>query len=187
MTVLIDTADLDDVERFVSANYCKVRLTPASVTASRTRVAREQVGDLILDDFAYGVDFEFESYPCGAVVLCLVRAGAVIHRSGHDDAHMCRPGEVMAVGAQDGASFSGEAHGLHCDTIALDAHLLATVAESVDTDGVRLTSTTPVSPMAGAVLINAIRHVKHSVMSDPYAAQSPLVIGDLRRYLAAGL
>ncbi len=187
MTILIDTADLDDVERFVSANYYKVRLTGASSTASRTRVERAQLGELVLDDFVYGTDFEFESYPADAVVLCTIRAGAVLHRSGDDDARMSGPGEVLAVSAHDGAGFSGEAHALHCDTIALDGHLLATVAESVDSEEVRLTGTTPVSPMAGAVLINAIRHVKHSVVSDPYAAHSPLVIGNLRRYLAAGL
>lgn len=188
MDVLIDTTDLGEVEQFVGSHYFKARFTPTSSTARRTRVARAQVGDLVVDEFSHGVDFEFESFPSDAVVLCLVRTGAVMHRSGHDDAHVSRTGEVIAVGAHDDAgSFSGEAHALRCDTIALDGQLLATVAESVDTDAVRLTASTAVSPMAEAAVINAMRHVKQSAVAEPHASHSPLVVGNLRRYLAASV
>ncbi|WP_111508745.1 helix-turn-helix transcriptional regulator [Mycobacterium kyogaense] len=188
MTVLIDSEDLDDVERFVNANYHEVRLAPTANTSARVRVDRAELGELTLDDFSYGIDFQFESFPTDGVVVCMVRAGAVVRGTDAKQADVFGPGDVLAVGAHDSGFFTGHAHGLQCDAIALDAHLLGTVAAAPGGgDVIRLTAARPVSPIATAHLIRAIQHVKHSVMADPLAARSPLIIGNVRRYLAAGV
>ncbi|MEH3139735.1 MAG: helix-turn-helix transcriptional regulator [Mycobacterium kyogaense] len=41
------------------------------------------------------------------------------------------------------------------------------------------------SAIAGSHVITALRHIKHSVAANPCAAQSPLVLGNARHYLAA--
>ncbi|MEW5809753.1 MAG: helix-turn-helix domain-containing protein [Actinomycetota bacterium] len=185
MNVLLDTTDLGEVEQFVSAHYYKARLTALARTTSRNRVTRAQVGELICDDFSFGIDFDFDSCPSDDVVVCMVRAGGIVYRSGDEEAEICRSGEVIAVGAHNSGCFAGEAYGLHCDVIALGEQLLAAVAGTVGTAPVRLTAATAVSPMASAHLIGAIRHVKHAVLPSPVAAQSPLIVGNAHRYLAA--
>ncbi|MCG7597671.1 helix-turn-helix transcriptional regulator [Mycobacterium sp. PSTR-4-N] len=186
MTVLLDTADLGEAEHLVSANYTKVCFTPSDDAVPRVHVERTELGSMVLDDFQYGMNFTFDGRPLDDIVLCLVRSGMILHTTSAPEPHLSRAGDIIALGAHEGQHLSGEARGVHFDAISLDRRVLDTVAAGVTgSEPVRLTAPTPVSPIAGAHVITALRHIKHSVATNPCAAQSPLVVANARQYLAA--
>ena len=183
---IIDSHDIGEAEELLTATYGKVRLAEQpSGAPTRTRVWRTQVGSLDVDDFEYSYNMQYELDPPERILLCRVLKGALEdHIPGHQP-EMFTTGEATAIGAVDGAGYTGSVHRAVFTTISVDRQLLSEVAAaSRGADTVRLTSSAPVSPDASRRLVDVIDHVRHTVVNSP-SAHEPLLAGAVARYLAA--
>jgi AraC-like DNA-binding protein len=99
------------------------------------------------------------------------------------------PGAAAAIFARDGIPFSGQAHHAHYDALTLDRGLLNEVAAASPRHRgeppVQLTASIPVSQAANKHLVDAIDYLCRDIATNPLAAQTPLIAGAVKRYLAA--
>ncbi|OBI71830.1 hypothetical protein A5663_00915 [Mycobacterium sp. E740] len=190
-TVLLDTEDLGEAEAVVSANYSKMQFGAAADQRTHTRVVRSTLGAMAFDELRYDYDFDFEGDPIDGIVLCRVKSGVVMHQQPGAGADVCQSGTATAVGRREGVPFSGAVHEGRFDTALIDRGLLNSVAATAFRLGtpkpVKLTAGMPVSPQANDQLLKAFDYVMCDVVTNPDAAQSPLVAGTVARHLAASM
>jgi len=191
MTVLLDTYDLGKAEVVISANYTKMRIAAASDRRTRTRATRSPLGSMAFDELRYEYDFHYEGDPMDGIVLTRVRSGALLHQQPDGDADVCESGTAMAFAWREDVPVSGEILDGHFDTVLIDRAVLGSVAATAPKLGtpasVRLTAGMPMSPAANDQMVKAIDYVVRDVVTNPEAAQSPLVAGAVARYLAASM
>ncbi|HET9892924.1 MAG TPA: helix-turn-helix transcriptional regulator [Mycobacterium sp.] len=187
--MLLDTTDLGEAEEVLSAAYTKQRYNAPSRGATRTRVLRSQIGSLIADEIKFSCDLEIEVDPMAEIALCRIRSGVTAQRFPDGHVEACGPHEVTAVGAYADTPFIGSVFKAHYDALAIDRRLLSQIAagpqKGSDTESVQLTSSLAISPAANSHMVKAVDYVCQSVLTDPHAAQTPLIAGAAGRYLAA--
>jgi AraC-like DNA-binding protein len=183
---IIDSNDIGEVEELLTATYTRVRLSEQSCGApTRTRVWRTLVGSLDVDDFEYSYDLKYDVDPMDKILLCRVLKGAIEdHLPGHQP-EMFTTGEAAAIGAVEGAPYTGFVHRATFTGISIDRSLLNEVAAgSRGGEPVQLLSSAPISADACQHLVDVIDHVRHTVINAP-SAQEPFLAGSVARYLAA--
>ncbi|WP_164478708.1 helix-turn-helix transcriptional regulator [Mycolicibacterium stellerae] len=183
---IIDTSDIGKAEESLTAAYTKVRLREQSHgLPTRTRVWRTQIGSLVVDDFEYSYDLQYEADPMETILLCRVLKGAIeAHLPGHQP-QMFTTGGAAAIGALDDTAYGGFVHRATLTGIAIDRRLLSEVAAPTKGDGaVQLRSSAPISTDAGRHVVEVIDHIRHTVINSP-SAQAPFLTGTVARYLAA--
>ncbi len=184
---IIDSNDIGEAEQLLTNTYTKVRLSEQSRGApTRTRVWRTHVGSLDIDDFEYSYDLQYSDVePSEMILLCRVLKGAIEdHLPGHQP-EIFTTGEAAAIGALEGARYTGFVHRATFTGISIDRSLLNEVAAgSRGGEPVRLLSSAPISADACQHLVDVIDHVRHTVINAP-SAQEPFLAGSVARYLAA--
>jgi hypothetical protein len=124
-TFIIDSYDIGEAEEFLSTTYTKLRLSEQSNGApTRTRVWRTQIGSLTVDDFEYSYDLRYEAEPMETILLCRVLKGAIEDHIPGRQPEMFTTGEAAAIGALDGAAYSGFVHRATFTAISIDRRLL---------------------------------------------------------------
>lgn len=186
--LLIDARDADQAEEQITATFGTFRvrtMTPSRDT--RIRVWRTYAGSLGVDDVEYTYDVTYDMDPPDEILLCRVVGGVFeeTHRGQPTRRH--GPGSAVAFGAIP-HPLVGRLDKARYHMIGVPRRALAQVAgDHPDCDAVRLTSTAPVSASANQHLIDVVDHIRHGLVSNPSAAQQPLVISTLEQYLAASM
>ncbi|RDH77454.1 helix-turn-helix domain-containing protein [Mycolicibacterium moriokaense] len=183
---IIDSRDLGEAEQLLTATYTKVRLTQRSHGSNtRTRVWRTPMGELDVDDFEYSYDMQYAVDPMQSILLCRVLKGSIEDHVPGREPELFASGEAGAIGAIDCAAYDGLVHSASFTAISIDRSLLTEVAAPARGDEpVRLTSSAPISAEASQHLVDAIDHVRHTVVNSAFA-QEPFLAGSVARYLAA--
>jgi AraC-like DNA-binding protein len=190
-TVILDTTDLGEAENVLSAVYTRMRFFAKPDQPIRTRVQRTMVGALAVDELHYGHDFNFEGDPLDSIVLSRIRSGALSHAQPGADGVVSHADTVTAIGARQDAPFNGRNHAVEVDCIPIPRTLLDSVASGSPRYGgsapTQITGLAPVSTAANAHLVAVVDHLIHHVATNSYAVGSPLVAGNVARYLAASM
>jgi AraC-like DNA-binding protein len=188
-TVLFDTRDLGEAEEVISANFSRVTLArSSSLGPTRTRVVRSSIGSLLTDDSYVSYDSTYQMDSPEKVLLSRVYTGVIHGQQPGHQREVFRRGQVAAIGALDGLPFFGANCGAHQVLLSVDRHSFGEVAAgSKDGEPVRLTGQSAVSATANQLLVDVVDHIYTRVATDPVAAQSPLIAGAVRRYLAAAM
>ncbi|BBX19150.1 helix-turn-helix domain-containing protein [Mycolicibacterium duvalii] len=185
-TVLVDADDVGEAEQALSAFYSRMRLMKVPETAaSRTRVFRNRIGPLTLDDAEFTYRLTTDMDPTDAVLICRVRSGLLGGNLLGRDLELHGAGSVVAFGGRVGQRIFGHIDRARYDVVMIDRSLLAAVAGPTD-DGepVALLSMSPVSAEANRHVADALSHLRIGVGSNPHAVDEPLVTGPLARYVA---
>lgn len=184
---LIDTDDLGEAEAALCANFGRIDVGAVpDGSPTRTRVWRNRIGDLALDEFefTYAMNFTMEATP--SVMLCRVRSGTMAEHLPGGDVVMYGPGDVAAFGAVAGAEFTGAVNSAQYDLFVIDRRALNGVAGQPDR-AARLTSSRPLSHSANQFVADAVDYVRHGVMANAHAGNEPLLASALTNYLAAAV
>ncbi|KQH80876.1 hypothetical protein AO501_17655 [Mycobacterium gordonae] len=190
-TVLLDTSDLSEVEAAVSASYSQVRLGRlADGDSVHARIARSHLGSTPVDEVSFGLDVSYQMEPLDTILLGRVYAGAMSVDQPGLESKFFGPGEVTAAGALEALPMFGTVS--HC------RYVLVSVARSAfdeiaasaglnDGAPVRLTANAALTAEANQFLTHAVDHVCNDIVANSQVAQSYLVVGEVRRFLAASM
>jgi AraC-like DNA-binding protein len=190
-TVLLDTGDLGEAEEILSAAFGRLRIgSRPREGPARTRMRRTVVGSLSVDDLDFSYDMSLEMGPPEKITLCRIHSGAIAAQLPQQQPQSFRAGDVAAFGVVSGLPVTGGVYRARYDALSIEWSLLSEVAAGppvCSVEPVRLTGSAPVSAGAGQYLADAIEYVIRGVATNPAAAQSPLVVGAVRRYVAASM
>jgi len=190
-TVVVDTSDLGEVEHAVTASYSHVRLVrPADETNVHARITRSQLCSTLVDDVNFGLDVTYQMEPLDTILLGRVYSGAMSVDQPGLEPRLFGPGEVAAAGALEALPMFGTVSYCHYVLVSIARSALGEVASNIAShDGapVRLTANAAVTPEANRFLVRAVDHVCNDVAADSHVAQSLLIVGAVRRFLAASM
>ncbi len=152
------------------------------------RIERSCFGSIGVDAADYGCGFTYEMDPPEPIVVCGVVSGGLEAGPDRREATFCRPGEVYAFGAADGLGYRGRVRRGKYYHVVVDRSLLNRAAgtPSHNSEPVRLTDSTPLSPAANRHLFDCIDYL-HGVAAAGYADRNQLIRSNLEQYLAAVL
>lgn len=191
-TVLLDTDDVGEAEAALRTHYAEIRLSgvPSEVGLS-ARIEHTDLGAVGVQRLEYGHGFDYEIDPLDDLLICLVHSGLYVQRppmSGTPD--VARPGDVVAIGVDEGVPFTGRVGDGRYSMLVLDRYWLNEVVASAPGDSsgtVRLTGALPVSREANNHLAGVLTYVRDHVAREPFASDSPLLTKALARYVAASV
>lgn len=190
-TVLFDTRDLSEVEEAVSASYSHVRLArPADGTDIHARIVRSYLGSTTVDDVSFGLDVAYQMEPLDTILLGRVYAGAMSVDQPGLESRLFGPGEVTAAGALPALPMFGAVSYCRYVLVSIARSAFDEIAANVppkDNAPVRLTANAAVTAEANRFLTRAVDHVCTDVVAKTEVAQNILIVGAVRRYLAAGM
>jgi AraC-like DNA-binding protein len=188
-TVLYDTTDLGEAEEIISANFARMTLSSRSgEDSTRTRSVGWNIGSLAIHESHFSHDAMYEMDPPEMIFLSRVHRGVIESRQAGHQREVFRKGQVAAFGVLDGSPVIGANRGAHQVALSVDRRSFGEVATgSREGEPVRLTGQTAISPTANQLLVDVIDHIFTRVATNPVAAQSPLIAGAVRRYLAAAM
>jgi AraC-like DNA-binding protein len=183
-----DSTDVDRVEEFVSQIYSKMHIGAVgpSIRAQITRyVMTPEVG---FDDLAYSFDIGYSAEPQDLMIICEVQA-STIRRVGEGNDETFGPGEQFLI-SRPGLPYGGVAHASRLRFTLIDPVVLTRVAATTTQHAhgtVRVLDHRPISAQAARHLQRCIDYVRDSVMANPDARDSPLVVSTASQYLAASV
>lgn len=142
---VLQTTDLDLAEAVLSAAYTSLQVS-SSGRRRGLRLEQREPGPGRLDRTVFGVSLVFEAQPAPGFFVARMRGGRLENRR-PDGEQRLRPGDVF-VAAQPGAPVSATVEDLDVETFAMDAELLASVAQAGPGDDapIRFLSHEPCSP-----------------------------------------
>jgi AraC-like DNA-binding protein len=181
---VFETADADLAGEWMTAAYgTSIRMSGlARGTVLRSR--RTMLGDVAFDHSELPMKLSFTAEPFQRLTVLHVRTGVmereggVSERSGPDD---------ITVVADPGLPFAVRTENAVMDTVTLDLMLLRGVAaDSSESAPVQLhfTSYRPTSLAGGRFWRTTVAYARN-ITAHPDAAASPLIVGSVRRLLAA--
>jgi AraC-like DNA-binding protein len=189
--VLLDTCDLSEVEEEVSASYSHVRLIrPVGEAHVHARIARSYLGSMPVDDVSFGLDVTYRMEPLDTILLGRVYSGAMSVDQPGLEPKLFGPGEVTAAGALQALPLFGTVSYCRYRLVSIARSAFDEIAANVppkDSGPVRLTANAAVTPEANQFLARAVDHVCTDIVANSEVAQSKLISGGVRRYLAAGM
>jgi AraC-like DNA-binding protein len=179
-----ESGDLAETEAFLSEAY-----TPMTIGGRpedrRASISRRAVGDLMLDELAFGYTMSFDAGPLEQVVLAQVAEG--VHTSGEHGEHAFGPGSTFLIAPPD-RPYAGEVRAARYSLTSFPTRLLDRARTDIagpDAGPVpRLSGSRPLSAEAHRLLAAATAHVR-ALAAEPAAAASPLIMGTAVRHLAA--
>lgn len=185
---LIDADNLEQIEEQIGAAFGAIRIhSSAPSSTTRTRVWRSHLGVLSIDDAEYSYDMSYEMEAPDDILLCRVHSG-VLEQTDARQPHSHGTGAVVAFGAVADRPFAGRVLKARYHIVNVPRAALTQVAgDHLDGEPVRLTGSTPLSPTANRYLVDVIDHIRHGLLSNPYAAQEPLAASGVTRYLASSM
>jgi AraC-like DNA-binding protein len=180
---VFETTDADLAGEWMTAAYgTNIRMSGlARGTMLRSR--RTMLGDVAFDHSELPMKLSFTAEPFERLTVLHVRAGVMEREGGIGE--RSGPGDITVV-ADPGESFTVHTQNAVMDTVTLDLTLLRGVAANSPSAPVRLhfTSYRPTSLAAGRSWRTTVAHAR-SITAHPDAAASPLIVGSVRRLLAA--
>ncbi len=181
---VFETADADLAGEWMTAAYgTGIRMSGlAPGTVLRTR--RTMLGDVAFDHSELPMKLSFVAEPFERLTVLHVRAGLMEREGGVSE--RSGPGDITVV-ADPGVPFVVRTVNGVMDTVTLDLALFRGVAaNSPDSVPAQLhfTSYRPTSPAAARAWRITVAHAR-SISANPDAAASPLIVGSVRRLLAA--
>lgn len=183
---LIDTDDIGEAEAALAENFGRVSIGAVpDGSPTRTRVWRNEIGTLTLDDAEYTYAMNFTMEPTDSILLCRVRSGTMREVLPGGDAAVYGPGQVVAFGAVAGEAFAGSVQSPVYDLFALDRGVLSHVAGHAAP--ARLVSSRPLSASANQLVVDAVDYVRHGVLANAHASGEPLLASALTNYLASAV
>lgn len=188
--VLLDTRDLGEAEDVLGANFVKVRIRAVpGDTAPRTRVLRNWMDSLTIDDFRFNYAMSFDGDPSDMLMLCRVRSGVLEDRRAHPEPDIFRTDDVGVFGLVEDAPLAGAVHHAQYDVLQIDRKIFNEVAAGPSSgDGqVRLIGTTPFSSVANRHICGVIDSIRATAINNPEAAENALITGAMQRQLAASM
>ncbi|MEU6215815.1 helix-turn-helix transcriptional regulator [Streptomyces sp. NPDC047023] len=180
-------ADADQAVEFFSAGYGRCRMDLARPSCV-TKVSRTVVGALTVDEVDVGGDLSYRLAETSGVNIALVRRGTVTtreHGSSLDERFVVSDIAVRAPGHQPD---EGTIHRASFLAVTLDSQALQhELVIGARSEGQRalFSSHRPYSPGARNMLTSVLLHLRDSVISNPTARQSPLVLASAAQHLAA--
>lgn len=184
---LVDTDDIGEAEAALSENFGRINIgVVADGSPTRTRIWRNEIGNLTLDDAEYTYSMEYSMQPPEHILLCRVRSGVIEERTASGEVAVYGPGSAAAFGAVADAPFSGTVHSAVYDLFVIDRQWLNDVGGHSDRP-VALTSSQPLSGSANQLIVDALDYVRHGVMANSHATVEPLLAGALTNYLASAV
>ncbi len=165
-------------------NYTKMRIS-GEAGEPRERIRRRWLGEVSIDELAFGYDMSFDADPLGRVMLCRVHQGRIEQKVTGAEQDVFAPGDLMLISPPD-LPHGGRVCHVGYDLTGFDPTMLDRVATSAPDDGgsVRLTSHRPVSLAAARRLSAYIDYLRDHVLPDPAASVSQLIIGSAASHLA---
>lgn len=186
--LLIDASGIDQAEEQISTTFSTFRVRTAAVGRNtRIRLWRTYAGTLGIDDVEYTYDLTYEMEAPDDILLVRMRSG--VFEETHLGQPTCRhgTGAAVAFGAIE-HPILGRLEKARYQMIGVPRRAFAEVAgDHPDSDAIRLTGTTPVSDAANQHVVDVIDHIRHGLLSNPAAADEPLIVSTLTRYLAASM
>ena len=184
----LDSTDVGLVEATVSKLYSKMRISAVGPD-TRTRITRRVMAPgLGFDDLDYRFDIGYAAEAQGQIIVCDVISSS-IRRTGEGQDEVFGPGDLFLI-SQPGLPYGGVAYAPRLRFAIIDPAVCAQVAAAAGPDAagpVRMLDHRPVSRQAALHLQRAIAYVRDSVLADPEAAQSPLLVSTATQYLAASV
>lgn len=184
---LVDTDDIGEAEAALSENFGRINIGGVpDGSLTRTRIWRNEIGKLTLDDAEYTYSMEYSMQPPEHILLCRVRSGVIEERTPAGDVTVYGPGSAAAFGAVADAPFWGAVHSAVYDLFVIDRLWLNDVGGRSDRH-VELGSSQPLSTSANQLIVDALDYVRHGVMANAHATAEPLLAGALTNYLASAV
>jgi len=183
--MLFESDGLEETEEFLSAHYAPMRIGSTTATAP-TRIVRSAADEISVDRLDLGFEMSYDVEPLGMICLCDIESGTIdAHGPDGTEAEDFGTGELFSLSPPD-RGYAGTINRATYTVTRLDPEVLTRIASPAPGhDTVRLTGHRPVSVAAARRVRAAIEHVDRTVLADPEAAASPLVLGTGLRYLAA--
>lgn len=184
-----DSTDIGRTEEFLSMAYTKMQIG-GQAERTRTRVARESLGSLDLDELAMDYDLSHDADPMGKVCLCWVHSGGIVRRYFPEGSEgTFGPGDVFMYAPHD-RPYAGVIRGARYGLALFDPGLLDQVAATGPGRRplpVRLTGDRPVSAAAARQLRRTIAHLRDHVVLDPASRGAPLIVSAASQLLVASV
>jgi AraC-like DNA-binding protein len=181
----LSTADPAAAREFLNRTYGgRLRLIGAGPGAVVVAVTHTDAGLFAVSDMRLAADLTFAVSGCEAVIVSTVTHGTVqAARAGGSDRY--ERGDVL-LGSLPQCSYTAHTHDLRARHVILPLSLFQSVADAEPTlsGPPRFLSPHPIRPAAGARWRNASSYVD-SLLDDPEAAASPLIVSSAARLLAA--
>ena len=130
--VLLDTDDLSQVVRRISADYANVRIETSRDVSGGTRLVRSSVGSLAVDHADFAFDLRYERDPSERVSVFHVRSGSLVSTTRQPDGRRFVQGDVGLAGPMQGSRSPGRSNRpattsfswiVRCSTRSLPAYL----------------------------------------------------------------
>ena len=134
-----DSSDLGETEDFLVRNYTKMRIS-GEAGEPRARIRRRWLGEVSIDELAFGYDMSFDADPLGRVMLCRVHQGRIEQQVTGAEQDVFVPGDLMLISPPD-LPHGGRVCDVGYDLTGFEPTMLDRVATSAPDDGgsVRLT------------------------------------------------
>ncbi|MFI5662525.1 helix-turn-helix transcriptional regulator [Streptomyces sp. NPDC051684] len=188
-TLHFDSSDIGVTEDFLSRHYARMRIGNGTPESSRTRIRREWLPGVTVDELDLDFDMRYEVTPLQKICLCLVHEGTIQDHAFGDVEDNFGPGDMVSFAPPE-LPYEGRICGARYNITMLDPGLLnqvATSAPGAAPGPVRLTGHRPVSAAAADHLKRTIVHVRDHVLADPAIATEPLIASTAAQYLAASV
>jgi AraC-like DNA-binding protein len=184
--VLVFESDLlGQTEEFLSTQYAPMRIGRENGEA-RTRVQRAVAGAVSVDRLDFGFEMTYDVTPLGRISLCDISSGTIEdHAPEGQQQATFGAGELFSFSPPDRGYRGRINHASYTITMLDPAVFDDLVGRRSDGAPVRLLDHRPASPAAAARLRAAIDHLDRHVLATPAAEQSPLVVANAVRYVAA--
>ena len=182
---VFETADADLAGAWLTATHAPGLRLGGLAPGAVFRLRQTMLGDVAFQHGDYPVDMTVTTEPSQRLHIVHVRAGVVDREVGGVDERF-GPGDILL--SPPGLSCSSHLRNLTWDVLSLDLALVREVAATSPDDvpaQLQFTGYRPASPAAGRSWLTTVAHAR-SIAANPEAAASPLIVGSVRRLLAAG-
>ncbi|MFJ8916422.1 helix-turn-helix domain-containing protein [Amycolatopsis sp. NPDC102389] len=187
MGLAFESADLDEIEEFVSAAYTTLRLRPRPDERPLLRIIRNPLGPISMDLVDWGFGMDAVGAPLGSIDLVGIESGTVGRVESGCAQTEYGPGEMFLI-AQPDRPFAAQVRHTRYSHTTLEPSVLCQVAATVPgrtEHPVRLTGDQPISPAAARHLMRTITFLRDHVMPDPTIRGAALVASTAPQLLAA--
>ncbi|MBQ0855560.1 AraC family transcriptional regulator [Streptomyces sp. BH-SS-21] len=186
-SLVFDSNDLSLTEDFLSRAYSRLRIGHSGTSGIRTRIRREAMPSVTVDELDFNYEMSYEVEPLGKITLCTVHEGTIADNTFHGVKDTYGPGDI-AVLAPPEQPYSGRVCSTRYNAMMMDTYLLNQVADAEPSGApVRLTAHRPHSPAAARQLKCLITHLRDQVLCDPLLREEPLIVSASAQMLAASV
>lgn len=180
-TMRFSSGDLDATQEFLSAAYTPMKIG-GRPDDTRARIVRNATDDVIVDRLRFGYEMAYDAGCLHRVCLITMHSGTLVDTTGGRE-EVFGPGETFLV-AQPDQPYTGEVRSASYTITMFDPVLLGQ-AGPASPQPVRLTGQRAVSPAANRLLGTTVAYLRDTVLADPVAAGSPLLVASAARHVAA--